>query len=215
MKLLTVLLLVSCTPAPVVTLAELVDPPTGPLCVTHGSAESSLSVQTSHGAFRAVAPGSKGDYAAVTFVTDGETDPVVPLASGAVRHQICVKLRAQNGCNVVYACWRQEPTPWVEVQVKKNPWQSTSAECGTNGYNKTTPAVWATVPSFNEPGPHKLEAVFKGGWVEVHVDGVMSWGANLPTGLVDFDGLAGVRSDNLVWFGSLSVVPNCSEVHGE
>src|SRR5690349_4283787 len=67
---------------------------------------------------RAVVPGSDGDAAELRFTYDGSSEGVAPLASGQVRRQIGIKLRAENGCNLVYVMWRLEPKAQLVVSVK-------------------------------------------------------------------------------------------------
>src|SRR5258708_16459930 len=43
------------------------------------------------------------------------------LGSGVLRRQFGLKLRAQSGCNLVYAMWRIEPKSPLAVSVKSHP----------------------------------------------------------------------------------------------
>ena len=89
---------------------------------------------------RGYALGAGGDAAALTFTYQGEAENTRELASGELRRQLGLKLRAQDGCNVVYVMWRLDPTPKLEVSVKFNPGKRTHEECGADGYTKVKPA---------------------------------------------------------------------------
>jgi hypothetical protein len=182
----------------------------GPLCLSHGVATSAISISTDDGELRGTAPGTVGDHATLRFTARGESVPTVPLADGSIRHQLCLMLRAADSCNLVYACWRLEPKPWVQVQVKSNPGKHTSAECGANGYIKITPTWSAPVPSFADGAEHTLSAALAGVTTAVYVDDATVWvGAIDPSGLA-VDGPAGVRSDNERWTGELEVTTSCA-----
>src|SRR5262249_21498892 len=146
------------------------------LCVTKGSvsaADGLLRVATP--TTRAVAPGAVGDSAGLRFTYHGQTDEVRPLASGQIRHQLGLKLRAADGCNLVYVMWRMEPKPFIEVSVKRNPGKHTHAECGANGYTKVKPARSKPVPGFDEGVSHTLEAAIDGDTLVAKVDGDVVW----------------------------------------
>ncbi|MCA1664388.1 MAG: serine/threonine protein kinase, partial [Myxococcales bacterium] len=105
------------------------------LCVTRGrvaAARAQLSVDEPK--LRAVVPASDGNRAELRFVYRGPTTQTALLGSGALRRQLGLKLRAQDGCNLVYVMWRIEPVPGVVVSVKRNSAARTHAECGNRGY---------------------------------------------------------------------------------
>ena len=83
---------------------------------------------------RALAPGSTGDAAELAFVYRGPSREETRLASGELRRQIGLKLRARDTCNVVYVMWQLEPEPRILVSMKRNPGLSTHAGCGAGGY---------------------------------------------------------------------------------
>src|SRR5262249_42847765 len=76
--------------------------------VTKGSvaALNGVRVRVSEPKMRAVAPDSDGNAAELRFVYQGPTSETTALASGEVRRQLGLKLRAQNGCNLLYVMWR-------------------------------------------------------------------------------------------------------------
>ena len=71
----------------------------------------------------------------------------MPLASGEMRRQFGLKLRAEDACNLVYAMWRIEPESKLVVSVKSNPGQHTSAQCGNRGYQNIKPLHSSPLPS--------------------------------------------------------------------
>src|SRR3954453_23199793 len=119
----------SSHPAAPTTKVEAVAPDR--MCVTHGVMQGT---QVADPELRAVATTSGGDAAALTFkMHDWPTDTKA-LRSGDVRHQLGLKLRAADGCSLVYVMWRLDPPmPSVEVQVKRNPGAANNDECGTSG----------------------------------------------------------------------------------
>lgn len=175
-------------------------PPFGPggLRVTSGSVDrlGGGRYAVDSGAMRAVAPGSRGDRARLQFTYRGPSRESAPLASGELRRQIGLKLRARDTCNVVYAMWRIEPSSGVAVQVKSNPGQSRHAQCGDRGYETLDAGRKAAAPAVAPDAPHVLEAAIDGGALRVVADGVVVWEGRLPASALAFDGPAGVRSDN-------------------
>ncbi|HSP77813.1 MAG TPA: hypothetical protein VLQ93_04755, partial [Myxococcaceae bacterium] len=83
---------------------------------------------------RAVVPAARARVAELRFTYLGATREVAPLRSGELRRQVGLKLRAQDGCNVVYVMWRIAPKAGVVVSVKHNPGKHRHAECGNGGY---------------------------------------------------------------------------------
>jgi hypothetical protein len=58
--------------------------------------------------------------AEIHFKYLGPSQDSRPLASGILRRQIGLKLRAQDSCNLIYAMWRIEPDTGVTVSLKRN-----------------------------------------------------------------------------------------------
>src|SRR5690606_21988292 len=77
--------------------------------------------------------------AELDFVYHGPTASDAPLASGELRRQIGLELRAQDSCNVLYVMWHISPEPGLVVSVKSNPGQTRHAECGARGYSFLQP----------------------------------------------------------------------------
>jgi hypothetical protein len=134
--------------------------------------------------------------AELAFVYQGPTRTDSPLASGELRRQIGLKLRAQDSCNVVYVMWHIEPEPGIVVSVKSNPGQSRHAECSDRGYTFLRPARSTAAPRIEPGEPHVLGAEVRGSSLIVTADGQESWEGELPAAALEFDGPVGLRSDN-------------------
>src|SRR5262249_53598339 len=132
--------------------------PADELCVTHGTIESlpGGKIAITHPEVRAVAAGRGDPAATMRFTYLGRSVKSAPLASGEVRRQIGLKLRAQDGCTVTYVMWRIDPSPELVVSVKRNPGQSTAKECGVHGYR--TVATLRSAPEPRPGEPHLLAA---------------------------------------------------------
>lgn len=167
------------------------------LCVTEGR----LTPQGEHlfidvPKCRAVAALATDQAAELRFTYLGPTGETTALGSGRVRRQIGLKLRAQNGCNLVYAMWRLEPKNEIAVQVKRNESQSTFAECQNRGYRSVQPTRRAAVPDVPEGSAHVLRAEMHGADLTVWADGAIVWEGNLGDEVLSFDGPVGLRTDN-------------------
>ena len=117
------------------------------LCVTEGALEALPDARLSVGVakLRAVLAASGPQAIAARFTYLGPTAETAPLRSGAVRQQFGLKLRAADGCNLVYAMWRFAPEPSLVVSVKSNPGLHTSDACGISGYRIVKPQHLAPV----------------------------------------------------------------------
>jgi hypothetical protein len=134
--------------------------------------------------------------AEMSFIYRGPTQSDAPLASGELRRQIGLKLRARDTCNVVYVMWRIEPAPGIVVSVKSNPGQSRHAECGDRGYSILEPSTSARAPTVEPGRAHVIGVEMRGRQLLVKADGRESWVGELPAAALEFDGPVGVRSDN-------------------
>jgi hypothetical protein len=168
------------------------------LVVTSGEIKrvSATRFETSSGAMRAQLKGTGPDVAELRFRFRGPTEEDVPLASGEIRRQIGLKLRAQDGCNVVYAMWHIEPTRGLSISVKSNPDQHESSACGDSGYKFLEPREDHEVPEIEADSEHMLRAAISRKDLQVYADGKLSWVGELPEEAFGFEGPAGVRSDN-------------------
>jgi len=171
----------------------------GELCVTSGGLERTTRgrVRVDGPKMRGVAPASSGDVGELRFLYRGATKQVAPLASGQVRRQVALKLRAQDGCNLVYVTWRIEPKPGIEVLIKRNQGRRMHSECGTRGYRKVSPRRAATAPALRPGSEHTLRAEIKGQDLAVWADGVAVWEGDLGPEARALSGPVGMRSDNV------------------
>jgi hypothetical protein len=168
------------------------------LCVTEGSLEETpdhrLSVNVPK--IRAYVNAYTQPVAQVQFTYLGSTPNEVPLASGEMRRQFGLKLRAQDACNLVYVMWRIEPESKLVVSVKSNPSEHTSAQCGNRGYQNIKPAHSSPLPSLRSGDTHTLRAEMNGAEVRVFADGSMVWEGSVGADALGFEGPVGMRSDN-------------------
>jgi hypothetical protein len=134
--------------------------------------------------------------AELRFTYLGATREQKPLASGELRRQVGLKLRARDGCNVVYVMWRIEPKPGLVVSVKSNPGMHRSDDCGNGGYQTVKPRTKARVPELEAGDSHTLRAELQGATLTVRVDGEPVWEGPLPAEALSFDGPVGLRTDN-------------------
>jgi hypothetical protein len=135
--------------------------------------------------------------AAIRFVYDGPSLAQAPLASGELRRQIGLKLRAHDTCNVVYVMWQIEPAPRIEVSVKTNPGQRTHAQCRDRGYRFLRPTLAKGLPPPIRAGErHSLQASIAGRRLRVTADAALDWLFTLPPEALAFDGPVGMRADN-------------------
>ena len=194
------------------------------LCVTEGAlsqAGDRLSIQSAK--FRAVVALTTDPSSELRFTYLGATEDTTALGSGRVRRQIGLKLRAQNGCNLVYAMWRIDPVDELSVQVKRNPSQQTFAECKNDGYRNVSPMRRAPLPPVAPGSSHALRAAMHGSDLSVWADDVLVWEGNVGDDVMAFDGPVGLRSDNgrfaFEFFagspGAVGVPRSCSDAKGE
>jgi hypothetical protein len=168
------------------------------LCVTTGAA--SIGGKIEKPAMRAVAKGTEGEAAAMTFTFQGETAEKKSLSSGDVRRQLGLKLRAENGCNLLYVMWRLDPKPMVYVSMKRNPGAKDHKACGASGYKKIKAAEDKAPPALIEGDKHTLRAeIDEHEELRVYIDDSLYWRGSLPEPARELRGPAGVRSDNLAF----------------
>ena len=166
------------------------------LCVTKGKI---ASARVTDPTVRAVATSSAGEGASLTFVFRGDSARTRELASGEARRQLGLKLRAQNGCNLVYVMWRLDPTPKLEVSVKLNPGMVTHKDCGAEGYTKVKPHRAERPPELAAGATHTLRAEIAGDELTAWIDDTVAWRGTLPEIARGLAGPAGLRSDNLAF----------------
>jgi hypothetical protein len=113
-----------------------------------------------------------------------------------MRSQIGLKLRAEDGCNLLYAMWRIAPKPGVVVSLKRNPGQHRSDDCGNGGYTNLRPKRGARIEAFRVGEHHAIRAEQRGDELRVLVDGQLAWEGALPPEATSLQGPPGFRSDN-------------------
>ncbi|HEX6835189.1 MAG TPA: hypothetical protein VF334_01385 [Polyangia bacterium] len=145
---------------------------------------------------RAVVDVASGDEAELRFVYLGPSDGAAPLASGELRRQVGLKLRAENGCNLVYVMWRIEPKPQLVVSVKLNPGRRTHRECGARGYRNLVARAGTPPPPLSLDVEHRLHAKLDGRLLRVWADRALAWEGDVGDEALALRGPAGVRSDN-------------------
>jgi hypothetical protein len=177
---------------------QLTPVPKANLCVTEGAIEElpgqRLSVNVAK--MRAYVNAYTQPLAEVRFTYLGATSNEAPLASGEMRRQFGLKLRAQDACNLVYAMWRVEPESKLVVSVKSNPGQHTSAQCGNRGYQNIKPSRSTPVPALNPGDTHTLRAEMNGAEMKVFADKSLVWEGSVGPDALAFDGPVGIRTDN-------------------
>lgn len=171
--------------------------PAAELCVSRGKA--AIGDAITDPTMRATARGSTGDAAALEFVYRGDTAAVRELASGQARRQLGLKLRAANGCNVIYVMWRLDPAPKIDVSIKLNPGGRDHDDCGAEGYTKVKPTKSWKVPVLAIGDRHTLRAAISGNDLTAWIDERVVWRGALPASARTLAGPAGFRSDNLAF----------------
>jgi hypothetical protein len=167
--------------------------------VTEGALEARAkdSIRVDVPKMRMVVPGTEGASAELRFTYLGPTTERKTLASGQMREQLGLKLRAMDGCNVVYAMWRLAPKPELVVSIKRNPHEHSSGDCGNRGYTNIRPRTHAAVPALKPGDSHVLRAELHERALRVLVDGAPVWEGELPAEAFTFNGPVGMRSDNV------------------
>jgi hypothetical protein len=167
------------------------------LCVTAGAMGlSGARLTIDEPTVRANMRDARYRAAELRFTYLGPSRQERALASGLLRRQIGLKLRAQDTCNVVYAMWHIAPDSGIAVSVKRNPGKHRHAECGVHGYNTISPQTATAVPVVSRGSSHTLRAGLNDGTIEVDADGVRVFSARIDRANLEFDGPVGLRTDN-------------------
>jgi hypothetical protein len=193
--------------------------PVSGLDVTSGVISNSGTgwLQTDSDEMRAVQldHGHHAASARLEFRFLGKSAMTKPLGSGLVRRQIGLKLDASDPCNLLYVMWRTYPDHVIEVSIKRNPGQTTSAECGNAGYSDVA-VIPETAKVFHR---HLLEADTTHEpdgslGLAIYTDGKLLRQLTLPPSEVaGLDGPIGIRSDNGRYRFVLSV-PSANQRQG-
>lgn len=141
---------------------------------------------------------TSSDDVTLDFTYLGPSQRTEPLASGELRRQIGLRLRAPDVCNVINVMWWIEPAPTIQVTVKRNPGLSTHAECLDHGYSVVAPEAKAVVatPRIVPGMRHRLRGRLTGRRLEVWADRRLVWAGVLPAAAIGLRGPAGLRTDN-------------------
>jgi hypothetical protein len=168
------------------------------LCVTNGIVTALpgglLGVDTPSS--RAVVRIVTAQTAEIRFRYLGPSKSSKPLASGELRRQIGLKLRAQDTCNLLYVMWHIEPDAKIAVSIKRNAYKHTHEECGAHGYTNIKGHSSAALPKILPGEVHTLRAELQGNDLIVIADGRMVWNGTLGPAIAAFDGPVGFRTDN-------------------
>jgi hypothetical protein len=168
------------------------------LCVTNGVVSAlpggRLAIETPSS--RAVVRAGTVQSAEIRFRYLGPSAGSKPLASGELRRQIGLKLRAQDTCNLVYAMWHIEPDSRIAVSVKRNAGKHTHEECGAGGYLNIKPRTSVALPRIQPGESHTLRAELRGTDLSLVADGRGVWDGTVGNVVAEFDGPVGLRTDN-------------------
>jgi hypothetical protein len=177
---------------------ELIRAPAGRWRVTRGRIEAlgDGKARVREPKMRAVVPEADGDEAELRFTYLGPSDASAPLASGEMRRQIGLKLRAADGCNLLYVMWRIEPKAQLVVSVKSNPGARTHRECGTRGYRNLVARAGVQPAPLSPNLEHRLHARLDGRVLRVWADRALAWEGDVGDDVLTLRGPTGVRSDN-------------------
>jgi hypothetical protein len=168
------------------------------LCVTEGTIEKASGDRMAIDVpkMRAYVTNVTEQSIEVRFRYGGPTKKESALASGQMRRQFGLKIRAQDACNLVYAMWRIEPQSKLVVSVKRNPAQHTSAQCGNHGYVNIKPSKTSPVPRLAPGESHTLRAELKKQELRVFIDNHEVWEGDIGADAAQLEGPVGIRSDN-------------------
>lgn len=178
--------------------AKMIPVPRDKMCITEGALEElkDTRLEVKVDKMRAVVAAKTDQAAEARLKYLGPTSTQSQLGSGETRIQFGLKLRAQDGCNLVYAMWRIEPKAELVVSIKRNPGMHASSECGNRGYHNIKPSHSARLPKLKKGESHSLLADMDGSKMRISVDGVVVWEGGLGKEALEFDGPVGVRTDN-------------------
>lgn len=156
--------------------------------------------------------GQPPHYFDCEFSYTGDTSSLVEAGSGNIYKQIAFGLDTPNICNVNYAIWRfrtnvpphtdpDENTNLVFMQQKRNDGQSTTAECGNNGYTTITPDFSQSGPVVEPGTKHTFTALMTGSKpsyrMEIYADDILRWEGDIPD--APFTGTVELRTDNSIF----------------
>jgi hypothetical protein len=169
------------------------------LCITEGRLEAGrqASMEVRSPKMRGYLMRASTDAAELHFTYLGVTDTNVPLESGSPRHQLGLKLRAADPCNLVYVMWRIDAVPALVVSVKTNQGKHSSELCGNGGYQNLMPDFRVELPAVLDGEKHHLRADIREQRLQAFVDGRLVWAGSLGDSAADLRGPIGIRTDNV------------------
>jgi len=140
--------------------------------------------------------GTSVQKAEIYFRYLGPSVTFEPLASGELRQQIGLKLKAQDTCNLLYVMWHMAPNQGLGISVKRNPGQATHAQCGANGYINLKPSKSSVLPVLDAGEEHILRAEFADSFLTVYADKILVWAGSLGESVANLDRPVGRCTDN-------------------
>jgi hypothetical protein len=180
------------------------------LCVTNGAITTTpqgrLAINTPSSRAIVMSHAAPG-IAEIRFTYVGPSEGSKPLASGEMRRQIGLKLRAQDQCNLLYVMWHIEPDAKFAVSVKRNPGQDTHAQCDAHGYTTIRPRTSTTLPRVLPGESHTLRAELTGDDLTVTADAKIVWVGSIGNGLTAINGPIGLRTDNARFEFDYAIMP--------
>ena len=171
-------------------------------CVTNGAVlmlpggRLAIDTPSSRGVVQAAPRNTADQVAEIRFRYLGPTPTSKPLASGELRRQIGLKLRAEDTCNLVYIMWHIEPDPTVAVSIKRNAGMHTHEQCHAGGYVNFKAQRRIDLPPIRPGQTHTLRAELRRNDLTVTADGKIAWQGTLGNEVVSLDGPPGFRTDN-------------------
>ena len=178
-----------------VTNGEVTTTPNGRMAINTPSARATVQIPTASG------------VAEIRFTYLGPSEGSKPLASGEMRRQIGLKLRALDQCNLLYVMWHIEPDATFAVSIKRNPGQSTHEQCDAHGYTTIRPRTATNLPRVLPGESHTLRAVLAGEDLRLTADGKTVWEGSIGNGITGIDGPVGLRTDNARFEFDYAVMP--------
>jgi hypothetical protein len=172
------------------------------LCVTNGTVSAlpdgrlAIDTPSSRAIIRTAAEKTGDQVAEIRFRYLGPTQTSKPLASGELRRQIGLKLRAADTCNLVYVMWHIAPDTSVAVSIKRNAGMHTHEQCGASGYINIKPQRHMEVPPIRPGETHTLRAELRGHDLTLAADRKVVWQGTLGDEVSSLNGPAGFRTDN-------------------
>jgi hypothetical protein len=200
--IIAVLIGATCAFAPRGHGAELQQIGRDDLCVTNGAVSAlpggqlAIDTPSSRAVLNASREVTTDQVAEIRFRYLGPSATSKPLASGELRRQIGLKLRAEDTCNLIYATWHIEPDAVVAVSIKRNAGKHTHEQCHAGGYINLKRQKASTLAPIKVGETHTLRAELHGNDLKVIADGNVAWQGALGDAASSVAGPPGFRTDN-------------------